>query len=380
MRRIRRIRAPAAAVCMILGVFLLGRLTILASEGSGEEVSRQPDLTGVQEAADLFLQEDTVSVGSLFGQLFSGEISWQDMDWRELLPDVLLSGIRQQQSILRRLLFLILLSAVFSALADLYPDNRIGEMGFYVLYLLLAGFLLEDFTETGACIKENISGMAAFMKAAAPAYYLTVLSANGATTATLFYELLLLLISFVHMVIESVLLPAVQVYVLLGLVGQIPEEDFLSRFTDLLKTGIQWSMRTLLATVAGLQILRNMIAPALDSLKRSAVGRTAGAIPGIGNIVNSTTEILLASAVLIRNCLGVVILLLLLYGCLRPVFYIAVKTFLFRLLGAVSQPVADKRITGCLEILADGCGMYLSILIGVAAMFLLSVAVLAGAA
>lgn len=353
---------------------------VYAAELSQEEQALWPELSDLQEAADLFLQEDTVSVGALFQMFFSGEISWEDMGWKEILADAALGGIRQQQEIIRRLLFLILLSAVFSAVAELFPDNRIGEMGFYVVFLLMAAFLLENFSETGAYIQQKISSISAFMKAAAPAYYLAVLSANGATSATLFYELLLLLLVVVHSVIETVLLPAVQIYVLLGMVGQIPEEDFLSRFTELLKTGIKWSMRTLLAAVAGLQMLRSMLAPALDSLKRSAVGRTAGAIPGIGNIVNSATEILLASAVLIRNCLGVVILLLLLYGCMRPVFYVAVKTLLFRLLGAVSQPVADKRITGCLEILADGCGMYMSILMGAAAMFLLSVAVIAGTA
>ena len=134
----------------------------------------------------------------------------------------------------------------------------------------------------------------------------------------------------------------------------------------------------MIAAVTGLQILRNMLGPALDSLHRSAIGKTAGAIPGIGNVINATTEILLASAVLIRNCLGVAVLLILLWGCLMPVVRMAVRTLMFKMLGAFCQPVADERIVGCLSTIADGYGMYLRMILGTMVMFLLSVAVLTG--
>jgi stage III sporulation protein AE len=346
--------------------------------GAGDGLLGEQDLQEMQEAVDIYLQEDTLSVSELIRKLMAGEFSLEELNWREIFLAVAGQGIGVQRVMLGKLLFLILLSAVFSAMADAFSENRIGETGFYILYLLLLAFLLEEFGRTGSEVEELLQGVSGFMKAAAPAYYLAVLTAGGATTAGLFYQLLLFLLLMVQSVIVRLLLPGVQIYVLLNLVNQIPKEDFLSRLTDLIRTCIQWSMRTMIAAVTGLQILRNMLGPALDSLHRSAIGKTAGAIPGIGNVINATTEILLASAVLIRNCLGVAVLLILLWGCLMPVVRMAVRTLMFKMLGAFCQPVADERIVGCLSTIADGYGMYLRMILGTMVMFLLSVAVLTG--
>ena len=72
-------------------------------------------------------------------------------------------------------------------------------------------------------------------------------------------------------------------------------------------------------------------------------------------------------------------LVILLWGCLMPVVRMLLRTLLFKALGAFCQPVADERIVGCLGTIADGYGMYLNIVLGTMVMFLLSVAVLAGA-
>lgn len=345
---------------------------------SGADLPEGMDIQEIQDAVDSYLQEDTLSVSDLLGKLMAGEVSPEDLDWKEILLAVAGQGIGGQRVLLGKLLFLILLSAVFSIMADVFSEDRVGETGYYILYLLLLAFLLEEFGRTGSEVEELLLGASAFMEAAAPAYYLAVLTAGGATTAGLFYQLLLLLLLAVQGVIVRLLLPGVQIYVLLSLVNQIPKEDFLSRLTDLIRTCIQWSMKTMIAAVTGLQILRNMLGPALDSLHRSAIGKTAEAIPGIGNVINATTEILLASAVLIRNCLGVAVLVILLWGCLMPVARMAVRTLVFKMLGAFCQPVADERIVGCLGTIADGYGMYLQMILGTVVMFLLSVAVLTG--
>ena len=44
----------------------------------------------------------------------------------------------------------------------------------------------------------------------------------------------------------------------------------------------------------------------MDAMKRSAVGKAASAIPGIGNAVTAVTELVLTSAVMVRNSFGAV--------------------------------------------------------------------------
>ena len=75
---------------------------------------------------------------------------------------------------------------------------------------------------------------------------------------------------------------------------------------ELVRTVVEWTMRTCIAVVIGMQIIQNMIGPAIDTLKRDVIGKTAAAIPGIGNAINGVTEVALGTAVLVRNGLGVI--------------------------------------------------------------------------
>ena len=147
------------------------------------------------------------------------------------------------------------------------------------------------------------------MKALAPAYLITVSAASGAGAAAMFYEGVLILVWLIQWILLSVILPGTDLYVLLRLVNHLSREEMLGKLAELLSTAISWGLKTLLGIVAGLQVVKGLVAPVVDTLKRSLIGKAAGALPGVGNAVNMVTELVVTSAVLVRNCLGVMILI-----------------------------------------------------------------------
>ena len=76
-----------------------------------------------------------------------------------------------------------------------------------------------------------------------------------------------------------------------------------------------WVLKTILAVVIGFNTLQGIISPVIDSLKSTAFSRVAEMIPGIGNIAGSVTDVLLGSAVLIKNGIGAVALIVILLLC-----------------------------------------------------------------
>ena len=51
----------------------------------------------------------------------------------------------------------------------------------------------------------------------------------------------------------------------------------------------------MIGVIVGIQLIQRMISPAVDTLKQSVIGRTAGAIPGVGNLFSGVTEVVLGS-------------------------------------------------------------------------------------
>ena len=152
----------------------------------------------------------------------------------------------------------------------------------------------------------------------------------------------------------------------------------ISHLTKLLRKIICWSLRIMVAAVAGINIIQNLIAPALDGLKNTAVTKALNMIPGIGGSANAVTSMFLGSAAVIKNGIGAAALIILLILCLGPVIKVAVLMLLYKLTGALVQPISDKRVCGCISSVGDGAAL-LQVLVTAMMMFMVTIAIVTAA-
>ena len=317
------------------------------------------DLSQVQKMLDQMLGEESFSMKDMLVSLTKGENVLSKDTVQDLLRSFLFSGMQKEKSLLIKILLLILLAAVFSNFAAVFENGQIGEICFYIVYLLLFILLMDSFSSMSHSLLQTVSWMAEFMRGLAPAYFLTISLSSGSATAAVFYEGILILTWLIQTVIVNILLPGVGMYVLIALLNNLSREEMLGRLAELLDTAVSWGLKTLLGAVVGLQVVRGLVAPVIDTLKRSMIGRAAGVLPGVGSAVNMVTELVLTSAVLIRNSLGVVILLAFVAVGAGPVVHYGLLSLLYRFLAAIAQPISDKRIVDSLATMGEGCALLL---------------------
>lgn len=344
----------------------------------GQEILAEMDLAKIERAVDGLLEDTDFSFSDMLQRLMSGEEELGADTFGQLAGQVLTGTLTGQRKVLVQLIVLVLACAFLSNLSGLFSDGQLWETSFYIVYLLAFALLVGAFQSVSRNLTATIQGLVEFMKILTPAYYLAVAAASGASTATMFYQIVLAVIGVVEGLMVTLMIPAVHVYVLLALINHLSKEEFLSHMTELLETGIQWALKTSLGVLVGLQILRSLIAPALDAFRRTLIGKTATAIPGVGNAVNAVTEMVIGSAVLIRNCFGVTVMLVLVAAGLYPVAELLLTGLSYRVLAAFSQPVCDRRICDCLATVGKGYGLLLKILLTVEVLFLMTIAILAG--
>lgn len=193
----------------------------------------------------------------------------------------------------------------------------------------------------------------------------------------MFYQGVLLLIYLVEVLILKFVLPIINVYIMVQVVNYMMGEEVLSELGELLKKLVLWSLKTLLGIVIGINVIQGLLAPAIDLLKRSTVSKTLEAIPGIGNTFGSMTDVVLGTAVLIKNGIGVAGAVLIFFACLVPIVQMVLLTFFYKLAAALVQPVSDKRITGCISSVSSGYELMLKVICTVMVLFLLTLAVIA---
>ena len=326
------------------------------------DILEELDLSRVQRMLDQMLGEESFSMKDMLDGLIKGEKVLSEDTVQEMVHSFLFSGLEKEKSLLIKILLLILLSAVLANFADVFESGQIGDICFYIVYLLLFILLMDSFSSVTRSVQQTITWMAEFMRGLAPAYFLTISIAAGSSTAAVFYEGVLILTWLIQEVILNLLFPGACLYVLISLINNLSKEEMLGKMAELLDTAVSWGLKTLLGMVVGLQVVRGLIAPVMDTLKRSALGKAAGALPGVGNAVNMVTELVLTSAVLVRNCLGVVILFAFVAAGAGPVIHYGILSLLYRFLAAIAQPVSEKRIVDSLATMGEGCALLLCIL------------------
>lgn len=342
------------------------------------ELLEELELDEVEELLDSLSPGNDFSLKKAMGQLMSGEIPLTAENIIRLVREGVFGQLAAKKQLLAQILLILLAAAVFSNFSRAFEKTMMGEACFYCAYLLLFILLTGAFFDLSKGLGETLDQILLLMKAVAPAYCLALMASSGATTASLFYEMILLLILAVTAVVTSIVLPAINLYVLLQLVNHLSREDILSKLADLLRLLAEWLLKTMLGLLVGFQIIQRLVGPVLDTLKRTAIGKTASAIPGIGNAVNSVTEVILTSAVLIRNSLGAAFLVGFFLFAAAPLLGLAVNGFLFKLLAALIQPVSDRRMVECVNTVGEGCLLLMKTLFTVEVLCMLTLVILAG--
>lgn len=317
------------------------------SDGITEQLVSDMSFEQVQALMDEMLEEDSFSIGTALKNMINGETVFSKEAVQQFLRSLFFDRLEKERA----------------NFAEVFENSQIGDVSFYMVYLLLFTILMNSYQQLGVSLGKQLEWMTQFMKGLAPAYFVAVSAASGAVTASVFYQGVLLLVWLVEWLLLTLILPGANLYVLLCMVNHLSKEDMLSKMAELLETMINWSLKTMLGAVLGLQAVRGLVAPAMDAIKRTALGRTAGAIPAVGNAVNAVTELILAGALLVKNCLGAMAVVVLLLAGAGPVIHYGLLSLSYRFLGAVAQPVSDKRIVGCLGTMGEGCALLLRIML-----------------
>ena len=327
-----------------------------------EQLLDEIQIDDMQKMLNEIMADHTFSVREALLNLINGEEPISKETVRSFLCSLFFSEMKNEKEMIWKLLLIILIAAVLAEFADVFGDGQVGSISFYIVYLALFMILMENFTRLGNVLSQRLMGLVNFMKVLSPAYFMTVTASTGAATAAVFYEGVLLMVWAIQWLLVNLFLPVINLSVLLKMVNHLSKEEMLSKMAELLDVAVSWGLKTLLGTVVGLQIVRNMVSPVIDTLKRSAIGKTASAIPGIGNAVTAVTELVLTSAVMVRNSLGVVIVILLLVIGAGLVLHYGSLSLIYRFLAALAQPVSDKRVVGALTTMGEGCALLLKLL------------------
>lgn len=401
-------------ILLWLGLVWIGTAgTVLAADAKGTDSSQLPGGTDSQyqkfsasqteEAADDTQWEETMdgyldeldfseidkllgqqeeAAGFSFRELVELLVRGEEVDkgWlAEQILDAVFSEIRSFRGSLLQIVLLCIVFAILHNFANVFEHPAVTEISFYMVYMILLVLLMKSFFILRDVTITVIGHMMTFLKLLVPTFTASLVFSRKITTAAGFYDLTFLLIYAMEWLMKYLIVPAVQIYVVLELMNYLTEEEMISRMTGLVKSGILWVMKFLFTVVIGINVVQNLLTPVIDTFKSSMIAKTAGLVPGLGASINAVTEIMVGSGIIIKNGIGLAAIIVLLILCAGPLIKVWVMTFLYKLLAAMIQPVADKRIIGSIGGAGEGGRLLGKVVTTTTVMFLVTIAMITAA-
>lgn len=247
-------------------------------------------------------------------------------------------------------------AAILKQSAFLFKDSGTEKIGFWIIYLLLAGQLLMLYYQGETVVRQCLTDIVSFGNVFISVFCVVLVLASGSMTGTGYVATFMFIIYVIERFLLMILLPCAEGYMLLGLLGGLWERDRVEKLMSLFEKGLSIGFKLMFAALMGIGALQSMILPYADTVKSGAVKKFVELIPGVGKAAGSTFEMAAGAAVLLKNGVGMIGILLILLAAAVPMLKVGLLCTVMKIAAAMYGLFGDKQMTWCADKMATAGG------------------------
>ena len=351
---------------LILLLSLLPRTTFAAE--TADAICIEGETEGLDtDAVDAATEEMDagVSFSDLLAEILSGEFDFTFANIKEKALELTFGELRIQGRLLAQLVLIVILSAILKQCSDSFQGKNVGEMGFYVCYMVLIVAILTSFYSISQSVVERMRGLCGVFGAMVPIFLVLSASSGNLTQGALMGPTLMGGATALSVGISYVLIPAIQLSIALEMTDHISEKPILGKFAELLRQCISWGMKGAAMLFMLLLSLQKIGGGALNGLAAKTAKIAVGSVPVVGGVMGGAVETAAAMAGTLKSGTLVAAVVLLLLLCLPLLIKLLVILLVFRLTAAAAEFICEERLVECIA----AAGEYIGLLLGIVFLF-----------
>ena len=272
------------------------------------------------------------------------------------------------------ILVIIVIHSVLKSISDGLENKGVSQIIYYVQYILIVTLMMTSFSEMIALTKETIENLVGFMNSLVPILITLMITTGSIVTANIVQPVILFIISFIGNAILVFILPFVMISTVLGIVSNISDKVQIGKLAKYFKSGIVWFLGVALTIFVGVISVEGTLSSSVDGITAKATkAAVSNLIPVVGKILGDAVDTVLGSAIVLKNAVGIIGVLVVIGICILPIIKLAVLTISYHLATAVCEIIADDKIVKLLEQMAGSFKILLAVLFAVSTMLMIGV-------
>ena len=317
-----------------------------------------------------------------------------DIDTKELLNSAITGKIENEKlfqglinilgkevisciQIIGSILVIIVIHSILNSISEGLENKGVAQIIYYVQYILIVTIVMANFSEILKMVKDTIQNLTGFMNTLIPILITLMITTGNIVSAGFVQPLLLFIMSFISNIIEIIVVPILLIATALSVISNLSGKIQIDKLSQYFKTSIVWLIGILLTLFVGVLSLEGTLTSSVDGITaKTAKAAVSSVIPVVGKILGDTVDTVIGCASILKNAVGIVGVIIILAICAMPIIKLTVLTFLYKLMAALCQPIADEKIVKLLEQLGDTFKILLAIVCSISVMLLIGVTII----
>ena len=354
-------------------------VTVFAAEMDTKTIQQELDKLET-EAVDEAAEDLDVEMGfsELLEEVLLGEFDLTFSGWQERLTEAALGEFRLQGKLLMQLVIVVLLSAILKQLSDSFQGKSVGEMGFYLCYMVLVVVILGAFRGISDVVVERVNGINGVFGAMVPIFLVISAARGDLAQGALMGPAIMGGSAALSVAVSKIIVPTILLAISLEMADHISEKPILGKFAELLRQCIHWGMKGAAMAFMLLLSLQKIGGGAFHGLAAKTAKIAVSSVPVVGNVMGGAVETAAAVAGTLGNGTLVAAAIFLLILCIPLVIKLMVIMLVFRLTAAAAEFICEERLVECISAAGEYTGLLLGVVFLGEGMFLFSALLLLG--
>lgn len=278
--------------------------------------------------------------------------------------------------IIKNVILIAFLSAFFKILTESFKNQSVAEIGFYTTYVVVATLLGTSFNIVIQILYDTIQSVSNIINGVMPMLIGLLFMSGAGSSATIFSTFILTSLGIISFFMKNIFIHLIASTAILNIVNYITPKEVLNKLIDFLKWLINFSLKGLAIGLGFIISMQRMGAPILNGVVNKTAKTFISFVPVVGDAITGAVDSIMHFVSLLKSGVGIGILITIIICSIVPIIKLIGIILIYKITAILIEPIADKRITSCVDAMGEYTKLVLSGIIIFLILFIFFIAIM----
>lgn len=290
---------------------------------------------------------------------------------------VLLKEIAETGKLMGVIVVIAIVCSLLKHLQDAFKENRVSDIAYFTCFASMIVVISKSFYISISIASNAVNGISDFMYAIVPVMIVLFASIGNVTQAIFMDPILIASINICITIISKVIFPMITLSFVLSFVNNLSEDYKIGRLSSIIKSSVLWIQGTMMTIFVTILTIRSIASATMDDVTiKAAKFAVDSAVPVVGKTLSDAISTMAGYTLLLKNSIGTLGMVVIILVMLSPIIKLFCISGIYKVTGALLQPISDKRLTDSIDSVGNCITLILACVICTTVMTFIMVAVL----